>query len=107
MIRLGDGTDESHRRMEQALEMLWPFTGEPFDAAPFEETMHSELGLNREVLKSAWQQTMEPVFAEATLSQPATAGTQRGGKWGRHTEYMGYLLAEMQYLQRAYPNAVW
>jgi ring-1,2-phenylacetyl-CoA epoxidase subunit PaaC len=63
--------------------------------------------LDMDVLKSAWQQTLSPVFDDATLTNPTTAGFQHGGKEGRHTEYMGYLLTEMHYLQRAYPNAVW
>jgi ring-1,2-phenylacetyl-CoA epoxidase subunit PaaC len=107
VIRLGDGTNESNRRINEALETLWPFTGELFHAAAFEQSLPENFELDMDVLKSAWQQTLSPVFDDATLTLPAEVGFQRGGKDGRHTEYMGYLLAEMQYLQRAYPNAVW
>jgi ring-1,2-phenylacetyl-CoA epoxidase subunit PaaC len=107
VIRLGDGTEESNRRINEALETLWPFTGELFHAAAFEQALPGNFDLDMDVLKSAWQQTLSPVFDDATLTMPTTAGFQRGGKEGRHTEYMGYLLAEMQYLQRAHPNAVW
>lgn len=107
VIRLGDGTEESNGRMKQALETLWPFTGELFRPALYERALYSNFGLNMDVLKSAWQKTLAPVFAEATLEMPTAPGAQHGGKEGRHTEYMGYLLAEMQHLQRTYPNAVW
>lgn len=107
VIRLGDGTNESNQRINQALETLWPFTGELFHATSFEQLVFDNFELDMDVLKSLWQQTLSPVFAEATLAMPTAAGFQRGGKDGRHTEHMGYLLAEMQYLQRAYPNAVW
>lgn len=107
IIRLGDGTDESNQRINQALEILWPFTGELFQAAAFEQSMLDHFRLDMGILKSAWQQTLSPVFAEATLPMPTAVGFQHGGKEGRHTEHLGYLLAEMQYLQRAYPDAVW
>lgn len=107
VVRLGDGTEESSRRLNAALETLWPFTGELFNAAPFEQSPFGNFALDMDILKSSWQQTLAPVFAEATLNMPPATGAQNGGKWGRHTEYMGHLLAEMQYLQRAYPNAVW
>lgn len=100
VIRLGDGTDESHRRLNDALRHLWPFTGEMFISVPYETTDASSL-------KEAWLQKVQSVFAEAALSVPKESWTQSGGKEGKHTEHLGYLLAEMQYLQRSYPNVTW
>ena len=107
VIRLGDGTEESNQRITQALEVLWPFTGELFSAAPFEQVLLANFGIDMDVLKSAWLQKINNVFEEATITVPQQEGFQRGGKEGKHTEYLGYLLAEMQHLQRAYPNSVW
>jgi len=101
VIRLGDGTDESNSRINKALEELWMFTGEMFEAAPFES-------INPSTLKESWNKKVEEIFAEANLQVPQTqTWHQRGGKEGKHTEHLGYLLAEMQYLQRTYPNATW
>lgn len=100
VIRLGDGTEESNRRINDALTDLWPYTGELFVAASFEEVDVAEL-------KTDWLQKVQTVFAEAMLELPKTTWMQSGGKEGRHTEHMGYLLAEMQHLQRVYPNATW
>jgi ring-1,2-phenylacetyl-CoA epoxidase subunit PaaC len=105
VIRLGDGTEESHRRLKKALEALWPFTGEVFNPAPYEQ--ENDLGLDHAALKSNWLQKAAAILTEAILEMPKQTGGQRGGKEGRHTEHMGFLLAEMQYLQRMYPNAVW
>ncbi|HUQ97667.1 MAG TPA: 1,2-phenylacetyl-CoA epoxidase subunit PaaC [Chitinophagaceae bacterium] len=104
VIRLGDGTDESSMRLKKALDELWPFTGELFNPAPYEMQLP---GMDMGVLKSLWQQKITAVFNEAALPVPQTASWQTGGKSGRHTEHLGFLLAELQYLQRAYPNAVW
>lgn len=103
VIRLGDGTEESNLRAQRALEELWPFTGELFTLAPFE----NELAINYQSLKEKWFQKISDVFIEATLNLPTTTWMQQGGKEGKHTEHMGYILAEMQFLQRAYPNLVW
>lgn len=100
VIRLGDGTEESNRRIKEALKDQWMFTGEMFSPAFYELIDVSSL-------KEEWIQKINSVFFEATLEVPAQAWMQNGGKEGRHTEYLGYLLAEMQYLQRAYPNSVW
>lgn len=108
VIRLGDGTDESNRRINKALEELWPFTGELFEPASFElDALPDAFKVDMDFLKSAWLQKITTVFEEATLPVPGQLGFQRGGKEGRHTEYLGFLLAEMQYLQRVHPNAVW
>jgi ring-1,2-phenylacetyl-CoA epoxidase subunit PaaC len=108
VIRLGDGTDESNRRIHQALKDLWPFTGEMFVPAPFEEqAANNGFGVKVDECKENWTQKVNEVFTEATLEVPASKWMQKGGKEGIHTEHMGYLLSEMQYLQRTYPNVTW
>ena len=105
VIRLGDGTAESRHRMDAALEALWPFTGELFEPAPFET---EGFAVNPADLKSAWTERVAAIFAEATLDLPAAGKWhQSGGKRGIHTEHLGYLLSDMQYLQRTYPNVTW
>lgn len=104
VIRMGDGTAESNQRLKTALQYLWPFTGEMFTAANFENNN----GVDLAVVKNEWQKTVQSVFEEATLSMPdMNMVMQSGGKQGIHTEHMGYILAEMQYLQRTYPGAEW
>jgi ring-1,2-phenylacetyl-CoA epoxidase subunit PaaC len=103
VIRLGDGTEESHERMKAAIEALWPYTGELFVPAIYE----SESGVPVNELQKTWQENIERVFGVATLVMPAKTFMQSGGKQGIHTEHLGYLLAEMQYLQRTYPGAEW
>lgn len=104
VIRLGDGTEESKRRLQEALDYLWPFTGELFVAADFEINN----GIALEEIKKSWKQKLETVFEEAGMLVPdMNRVMQSGGKQGIHTEHMGYLLAEMQYLQRTYPGAEW
>lgn len=108
VIRLGDGTEESHRRLQEALRELWMFTGEMFAAAEYERQAAEEgIGTDSCLLKEAWMQRIKTVFAEATLEVPQQSWAQSGGKKGQHTEHLGYLLAEMQYLQRTFPNATW
>ncbi|SLN40186.1 1,2-phenylacetyl-CoA epoxidase, subunit C [Roseivivax jejudonensis] len=109
VVRLGDGSEESHARMQAALDLLWPYTGElcfgdDTDAALAEAGILPEPG----DLRSAWDATVRETLAEATLAVPEGRNdVQRGGRQGRHTEHLGYLLAEMQFLQRAYPGAEW
>lgn len=108
VIRLGDGTEESNRRINAALHWVWPFTGEFFAAAPFEQAAAQGFGMDMAVLKSTWLQKAAAVFAEATLALPLLPqAAQGGGKWGRHTQHFCLLLTEMQHLQRTHPNAVW
>lgn len=110
VIRLGDGTDESHHRMEKALTVLWSYTGEFFMPAAYESEMAAlGIGADTAALQPAWLEQVADVLQEATLPVPEAGKTwmQRGGKEGRHTEHLGFLLAEMQYLQRAYPGATW
>jgi ring-1,2-phenylacetyl-CoA epoxidase subunit PaaC len=93
MVRLGDGTEESHRRMQSAVDEVWPYTYELFDEND---------------LRPGWLATVEPVLAEATVTRPADGGwAPRGGRSGRHTEHLSYLLAEMQVLHRAHAGASW
>jgi ring-1,2-phenylacetyl-CoA epoxidase subunit PaaC len=103
VIRLGDGTEESHGRMVQALEALWPYTGELFEPANYEQAS----GVDYAALQNTWQQQVAAVLQEATLPLPTNVFMQSGGKKGVHTEHLGYLLAEMQYLQRTYPGNEW
>lgn len=108
VIRLGDGTEESNRRMLLALEQLWPFTGEAFKAAPYETILNSAGIINDPaLLEASWQQVVHRTLQQARLPIPANGWMHSGGKTGIHTEHLGYLLAEMQYLQRTYPNAEW
>lgn len=100
VIRLGDGTEESNYRVKNALADQWMFTGEMFAPASYEL-------INLASLKDGWTKKVETVLTQATLELPKQTWMQRGGKEGRHTEHLGFLLAEMQYLQRTYPNAAW
>jgi ring-1,2-phenylacetyl-CoA epoxidase subunit PaaC len=100
VIRLGDGTQESHQRMLNALDELWMFTGELFIPAEYEL-------IDVASIKNEWLKKVEQIFTEATLQLPEQSWMQKGGKHGQHTEHLGYLLTEMQYLQRTYPNAKW
>jgi ring-1,2-phenylacetyl-CoA epoxidase subunit PaaC len=108
VIRLGDGTAESHRRMQQALDALWSYTGEMFVSDAVDTAM-AEAGLAPDPasLKAAWQETVDAVLDQATLTAPADEFAHSGGLTGRHSEHLGHLLAEMQFLQRAYPGATW
>jgi ring-1,2-phenylacetyl-CoA epoxidase subunit PaaC len=106
VIRLGDGTEESARRIQTAVTELWPFTGELFQATDY-ETGAASAGVDPQVLKESWMKKVEDVFSEARLTIPKAGWAQSGGKKGVHTEHLGYLLSEMQYLQRTYPNATW
>ncbi|MFL6673320.1 MAG: 1,2-phenylacetyl-CoA epoxidase subunit PaaC [Massilia sp.] len=109
VVRLGDGTDTSHAKMQAAADELWTYTGEMFiydavDNAMVEQGVAPPPG----PLREAFLGHVSEVFEEATLAMPSPqAYMQRGGKQGRHTERLGYILAEMQFLQRAYPDAQW
>jgi ring-1,2-phenylacetyl-CoA epoxidase subunit PaaC len=108
VIRLGDGTEESHQRMSKAVAQLWPYIDELFLNAAYESALiANNISIDVSALKNAWLQKTEEIFYEATLSIPQNVFAQEGGKQGIHTEQLGYILAEMQFLQRAYPNSVW
>lgn len=108
VIRLGDGTEESLRRMKLALEELWPYTGELFMPASFEKELIAQ-GIipDPQTFRQGWIQKTTDIFEVANLAVPGNVFMYNGGKEGNHTEYMGFLLAEMQFLQRAYPGATW
>jgi ring-1,2-phenylacetyl-CoA epoxidase subunit PaaC len=108
VIRLGDGTAESNRRMVEALDNLWMYSGELFLSSPYENELATEgIAADLEPLKDTWLNKIQEAFDKANLEMPATGWMQQGGKTGIHTEHLGFLLAEMQFLQRAYPNSEW
>jgi ring-1,2-phenylacetyl-CoA epoxidase subunit PaaC len=107
-MRLGDGTPESHRRMEDALEELWPYSGELFEIDEVERTLiASGIAADPEKLRASFDQTLDRILAAATLARPRDGWMQTGGRQGRHSEHLGHVLAELQYLQRTYPDATW
>lgn len=107
-IRLGDGTAESRRRAQDALDALWMYTGEPFAPdAEQERLIRDGIAADPRALRAEWDATVDDVLNRATLQRPADGWMQSGGRAGRHSEHLGYLLAELQFLQRAYPGATW
>lgn len=107
ITRLGDGTEESKRRMEKSVEDIWPYTGEMFKPVDYETELENSVGVNVSSIRNEWLEKISSVFGEATLSVPRETWMQQGGKNGVHTEHLGYILAEMQFLQRAYPGLEW
>jgi len=109
LVRLGDGTEESHRRMQAALDDLWMYTGEMFTADEVDQVLESQgVAENVAALRLTWLEQVGRTLTAATLVMPSPdAWMQKGGKHGRHTEHMGFLLADMQFLQRAYPGQQW
>jgi len=109
IIRLGDGSDESHQRMQAAADQWWPYTGELFAVDAIDQAMAAEdIAPLPESFRERWMTYLTRSFDAATLTlPPADAWMHSGGKQGRHTEHLGYILAEMQFLQRAYPGATW
>lgn len=106
--RLGDGTDESHSRTQNAMNDLWVFTNELFQLTEADKEMLNEgIGVDVTQLKADYYNQLNDVLNEATIEIPEVKFFQKGGKEGVHTEHMGYILAEMQYMQRAYPNMEW
>ncbi len=107
-VRLGDGSEESHARMQRALEYLWPYTAEFFSPSATDgEAGAAGIGPAWSSLAAAWEQAVLPALEAATLTVPQRTPFLSRGKEGRHSEHMGHLLAQMQYLQRAYPGAKW
>jgi ring-1,2-phenylacetyl-CoA epoxidase subunit PaaC len=103
VIRLGDGTEESQQRILKAIDEMWRYTGEMFIPADYEK----ETGIDFSKIKEEWSGKVGEVFTEATLIIPEKIYMQTGGKTGKHTEYLGYILTELQYLQRTYPGCEW
>ena len=108
VVRLGDGTEESHIRMQHAVNELWPYTGEMFTINETDKAMQQEgTGVNLEGIKQMWLQHVKAVFEDATITVPTGTWMQQGGKEGRHSENLGYILAELQFMQRTYPGMEW
>ncbi|HEY2256747.1 MAG TPA: Phenylacetic acid catabolic protein, partial [Variovorax sp.] len=108
MVRLGDGSDESRRRIERALAELWLYVPELFESDAVDEAAAADgLGPRWSELKAAWLADMRTILDEATLAEPKESAFRSTGKRGVHTEHMGYILAEMQHLQRSFPGGVW
>jgi ring-1,2-phenylacetyl-CoA epoxidase subunit PaaC len=108
LIRLGDGTDESHERAEAALDELWTYTGELFEMDEIERDLaQSGIAADASMLEDSWRKRIEAILREARLTIPNPAWMQSGGRSGCHTEHLGYILADLQFLQRAHPEAVW
>lgn len=108
MVRLGDSTEEARRRVETALKEAWPYWGELFTQNSDEQALLAAgLAPDNTALRADANARLERVFTEATLPVPTDGYWQKGGKEGRHTEHLGYILAEMQYLQRTYPGQQW
>ena len=108
LIRLGDGTAESHRRAQAALDELWPYSGELFEMDGAERALiEAGVAIDPAGLRGAWNTTIDDVLTQATLTRPAEGWMQTGGRSGRHSEHLGTILTELQYLQRTYPGATW
>ena len=108
VVRLGDGTEESHARVQAGLEEVWPYAFELFETDTLTRSLVAQgIAVDTALLEPVWRASVEKVLAEATLSVPETDWRPTGGRRGKHTEAFGYLLAEMQHLHRSHPGASW
>jgi len=108
LIRLGDGTEESNAKAQESLDEIWQFTAELFEMDEIDiELLNAGIAVDNASLKKDWDILVNNTLAKAKLNRPEDGYMATGGKKGMHTEYLGFLLAEMQYLQRAYPDAKW
>ncbi|NOJ38666.1 1,2-phenylacetyl-CoA epoxidase subunit PaaC [Bradyrhizobium australiense] len=108
LIRLGDGTEESHRRAQAAIDELWAFTGEMFSVDDSERGLiDAGIAIDPAPLRPQWLNTISSVVSEATLALPDNDWMQQGGRSGRHSEHLGHLLSELQSIQRSFPGATW
>ena len=108
IVRLGDGTEESHARAQAAIEQLWAFTGEMFEVGDDERGLiDAGIAVDAGKLRAQWLKTVSGVVAEATLTLPSNDWMQKGGRAGRHSEHLGHILSELQTLQRSFPGATW
>ncbi|MCZ8186263.1 MAG: phenylacetate-CoA oxygenase subunit PaaC [Beijerinckiaceae bacterium] len=108
VIRLGDGTEESAARLKEALEDLWPFTGEMFEVDGVERALiDAGIAVDPAAIRPVWDATIDHVFGEALLARPRDGWMQTGGRRGEHSEHLGHLLADLQFMQRTYPGATW
>ena len=107
-LRLGDGTEESHNKIQESFDNIWAYTGDLFVQNEADEVVIAAgIAPNLDKLKIEWRKRVEEVLSEATLTTPEDGWMRSGSKSGRHTEHMGYILAELQYMQRAYPGCEW
>ncbi len=108
VVRLGDGTEESHARVQAALDALWRYTGELFRTDVVDDEVRGQgVTVDQAAIKSRWDGIVDDVLARATLVRPADAGMRHGGRVGRHSEHLGHLLATMQIVARSHPGATW
>ena len=108
LVRLGDGTEESHERVQGSVDSLWQYTGEMFAADAVDRVFaEAYSGPDLEAIRDGWKQSIAAILKEATLTMPEDGWMASGGKSGRHSEHFGYLIAEMQHLQRTHPGATW
>lgn len=108
LIRLGDGTEESNAKVQESLEEIWQFTAELFEMDEIDtELLNAGIAVDNKALKLEWDEIVNSTLKKAKLKRPEDGYMATGGKKGMHTEYLGFLLAEMQFLQRAYPDAKW
>ena len=108
IVRLGDGTPESHTKVQSAINDLWIFTEELFEMNENDIQMKQQnIGVDSKVLKPEWSKIINDIFSEASVKMPEDKHMTKGGRQGIHTEHLGHLLSDMQYLQRAYPDAKW
>jgi ring-1,2-phenylacetyl-CoA epoxidase subunit PaaC len=108
IVRLGDGTEESRRRAQEAIDLLWAFTGEMFEVDDSERGLiDAGIAVDPAPLRSQWLKTITGVVAEATLALPTNDWMQQGGRSGRHSEHLGHLLSELQSMPRTFPGATW
>ena len=107
VIRLGDGTQDSHDRVQQGLDRMWPWVGELFETDEVTGRLASGIGVDPATLLPEWDNYLDKVLTEATLTRPASNWLPGTGRSGRHSEHLGYILADMQYLHRLHPGATW
>ena len=108
MMRLGDGTDESRARLERGVDTLWRFVDELFEARPSDKALaKAGIGADPAALRAPWNERVDALFEAIGFARPPESRGVKGGVEGRHTEHLGHILAEMQFLQRAYPDARW
>jgi ring-1,2-phenylacetyl-CoA epoxidase subunit PaaC len=108
MVRLGDGTEESHARAQTAIDDLWGFTGEMFETDEADRALiDADIAVDPATLRPPWLETISGIVSQATLTLPKSGWMQQGGRSGRHSEHLGHLLSELQSMQRTFPGATW
>jgi ring-1,2-phenylacetyl-CoA epoxidase subunit PaaC len=108
VIRLGDGTEESKEKVQGSIDSLWPYTEDMFDMSDGDRQLVEEgIAIDLDSIKADWKKTIDDVLAKAKLTLPENAYMHKGSRKGLHSEFLGHLLCEMQYIQRSYPNSEW